>query len=65
MVTRACSKVLLLGMSDGEVASELEAFPEIGVPQLVASGEGLEGSLVDCEALLGRRFGEGYQVSPP
>ena len=52
-------------MSDGDVASELEAFPEIGVPQLVASGEGLEGSLVDCEALLGRRFGEGYQVSPP
>lgn len=31
----------VLGVSDGKVADELEALAEIGVPKLVASGEGL------------------------
>lgn len=52
-------------MSDGEVANEVKAFPEIGVPELVAAGEGLEGPLIDYESLLERGIGPSDQVAPP
>ena len=52
-------------MCDGEVADELEALAEVGVPELVAAGEGLEGSLIDDGALPEGGFGTSHQVAPP
>lgn len=45
-----------LGVSDGEASNEVEALAEVSVPELVASWESLQGSLVDYEALLEGRF---------
>lgn len=53
------------GVGDGEGADEVEALAEVGVPELVAAGEGFEGALVDDEALLERGAGAGDQVAPP
>lgn len=56
---------LVLGVGDGEAPDDLEALAEVGVPELVAAGEGLEGALVDDEALLERGIGPGDEVAPP
>jgi hypothetical protein len=44
---------------DWKVASVFDAFFNVSVPKLVASAEGLEGSLVDYSALFEWRFGSG------
>lgn len=54
-----------MGVSDGEVANEVEAFTEVSVPELVASGESFEGTLVDDETLLEGRFRSSDEVTPP
>lgn len=56
---------LVLGVGDGQVADQLQPLAEVSVPELVAAGEGFDGSLVDDEALLKRCFGTSYQVPPP
>ena len=48
---------VVLRVRDGEVANEVEALAEVSVPELVGAREGLEGALVDDEALLEGRFG--------
>lgn len=56
---------IVVGVSDGEVANEVEAFTEVSVPELVASGESFEGTLVDDETLLEGRFRSSDEVTPP
>ena len=46
-----------MGVSDCEVANEVESLAEIGVPEFVATGECLEGSFIDYEALFKRSIG--------
>lgn len=46
-------------MSNWEIPNEFEAFAKVSVPKLVASGEGPDGSLVDCSTLLERSVGSG------
>lgn len=58
-------ELLVLAVGDGEGADELEALAEEGVPELVAAGEGLEGTLVDGEALRVGGVGAGDEVAPP
>lgn len=43
---------LVVRVCDGQIPDNLEALAEIGVPQLVASGQGFESALVDNRALL-------------
>lgn len=50
---------------DGEGADEVEALPEIGVPEFVGPWEGLEGALVDHGSLLEGGIGAGHGVAPP
>lgn len=56
---------VVLWVSHGEVPDDLEPLAEVSVPELVASGEGLEGSLVDDEALFEGGLGFGDEVAPP
>lgn len=56
---------VVVRVSDGEVTNDLEPLAEVSVPELVASGEGLEGSLVDDEAFLEGGVGFGDEVAPP
>jgi len=53
------------GVRDWEVANEVEALAEVGVPELVGSRQGLEGPLVDDGALMEWRVGSGDEVAPP
>lgn len=41
---------VILRVSDGQVSNKVKSFTKVRVPNLVASGEGLESSLVDNEA---------------
>lgn len=50
---------LILRVSNRQIPHNLEALAEIGVPQLVASRQGFESSLVDNGALPERRVAPG------
>lgn len=53
------------GVRDGEVADEIEALPEVSVPELVRARESFESSLVDDGALLEGGVRSSDEVTPP
>jgi len=50
---------------DGQISNKLKTFTKISIPELVASGESFEGSLVDDGALLEGGFCPSDEVAPP
>lgn len=56
---------LILRVSNREISNQFEAFAKIGVPKLVTSGQGFEGTLIDNEAFAERSVGSRNQVAPP